>query len=79
MEIFLCTFIIKLQYIKRGKGSTFKKGVPTTFEAVLKSSKDYIIASGHSRPTFLNDTAWFNETFEINSELMFNPETKTYN
>ena len=79
MEIFLCTFIIKLQYIKRGKESTFKKGVSTTFEAVLKSSKDYIIASGNCRPTFLNDTAWFHETYEINSDLLFNPETKTYN
>jgi hypothetical protein len=79
MEIFLCTFIIKLQYVKRTKESTLKKGVPTTFEALLKSSKNYIIASGNSRPSLMNDTAWFNEKFEINSDVLFNPETKTYN
>lgn len=27
----------------------------------------------------MNDTAWFNERFEINSDLLLNPETKAFN
>jgi hypothetical protein len=45
---------------------------------MLKSSKNSVIALGSSKPSLMNDTAWFNEKFEVNSDLLFNPETKVY-
>lgn len=56
MEYHVCTFEIQLQQVRseqRGWGRT-------ALQAVWKTEKQQVVATGNSQPNFKNGTAWFN-------------------
>jgi hypothetical protein len=75
MEFHVCTFEIKLQYVKsQGRN----KWGSHPIKAVWKSAKKQTIVSSVGHHNFSNGTAWFNEIFEIKTDLLYDVRRKKY-
>lgn len=76
MNIYICTFIIKLHSVRLKENKRENKRFNTTLTANIQNQHQENIAISPKRPIVINGTAWFNEKFEIKSDIVQDQTTK---